>query len=69
MKTDENVDKARPLLENQHCLSIRMTAEELNMDEETVTQITTINFNIIKVWAKTVSSKLNKGQKFKLNLC
>jgi PP-loop superfamily ATP-utilizing enzyme len=69
MKTDENVDKARPLIQNNHCLSIRMAAEELNMDKKTVTQITTRNFNIRKVWAMIMSKKLNEGQKLKINLC
>jgi hypothetical protein len=46
-----------------------MTAEELNMDKETVTKITTRNFNIRKVWAKIMSTKLNDGQKLKINLC
>jgi hypothetical protein len=34
MKTDENVEKVRTLLQNNHCLSIRMAAE-LSMDKET----------------------------------
>jgi hypothetical protein len=36
MKTDENVDKVRTLVRNDHCLSIRTVAEELNVDKETV---------------------------------
>jgi orotate phosphoribosyltransferase-like protein len=35
MKTDENVDKVRTLVRNDRRLSIRMIAEELNVDKET----------------------------------
>jgi hypothetical protein len=35
MKTDENVEKARTLVRADHCLGIRMIAEELNLDKET----------------------------------
>jgi hypothetical protein len=38
MKTDKNVDKVRTLVRNDRHLSIRMIAEELNMDKETVRQ-------------------------------
>jgi hypothetical protein len=68
--TDENADKVRTLLKNNHCLSIKTAAaEELNMDKEIVTQITTRNFNIRKVWDKMASKKLNEEQKLKINLC
>jgi len=40
MKTDENVEKARTLVRADHCLGIRMIAEELNLDKEMRT-----NFN------------------------
>jgi hypothetical protein len=69
MNTDENVDKARTLLKNYHCLSIRTAAEELNTDNEIVTQITNRNFNIRKIWAKMVSTKLNEEQKLKIKMC
>jgi hypothetical protein len=37
-----------------------MAAEELNMDKETVTQITTRNINSRKIWTKIMSTKLNE---------
>jgi orotate phosphoribosyltransferase-like protein len=48
MKTDENVDKVRTLVRNDRCLSIRMIAEELNVDKETVRQILTENLKMKK---------------------
>jgi hypothetical protein len=45
VKTDENVEKVRiRVRENRH-LGIRMIAEELNMDKETVRQILTTNLS------------------------
>jgi hypothetical protein len=48
MKTDENVDKVRTLVRNDHCLSIRMIAKELNVVKETVKQILTENLKMKK---------------------
>jgi orotate phosphoribosyltransferase-like protein len=48
MKTDENVDKVRTLVRNDRRLSIRMIAEELNVDKETVKQILTENLKMKK---------------------
>jgi hypothetical protein len=49
MKTDENVDKVRTLVRNDRRLSIRMIAEELNVDKETVRQILTEKLKMKKV--------------------
>jgi hypothetical protein len=46
VKTDENVGKVRTLVRNDRRLSIRMTAEELNVDKETVRQILTENLKM-----------------------
>jgi hypothetical protein len=46
MKTDENVEKVRTLCENRSSLGIIITAEELNMDKETMKQIVATNLNI-----------------------
>jgi hypothetical protein len=35
MKTDENVDKVRTLVRNDRRLSIRIIAEEFNVEKET----------------------------------
>jgi hypothetical protein len=48
MKTDENVEKVRTLVRNDRRLSIRMIAEELNVDKETVRQILTENLKMKK---------------------
>jgi Mn-dependent DtxR family transcriptional regulator len=48
MKTDENVDKVRTLVRNDSHLSIRMIAEELNVDKETVRQILTESLKMKK---------------------
>jgi orotate phosphoribosyltransferase-like protein len=58
MKTDENVEKIRTLIRTDHCLVIRMIAEELKMDRETVRQILTTNLNMKKVCAKMVPKNL-----------
>jgi DNA-directed RNA polymerase sigma subunit (sigma70/sigma32) len=54
MKLDENVGKVRTLVRNYRRLSIRMIAEELNVDKETVRQILTENLKMIKVCARMV---------------
>jgi hypothetical protein len=48
MKTDENVEKVRTLVRNDRRLSIRMIAEELNVDKVTVIQILTENLKMKK---------------------
>jgi hypothetical protein len=63
MKTDENVDKVRTLVRNDRRLSIRMTAEELNVDKETVRQILTENLKMKTVCAKMVPKNLREYQK------
>jgi hypothetical protein len=63
MKTDKNVDKERTLVRNDHRLSIRMTAEEFNVDKGTVRQILTENLKMKKVCAKMVPKNLSKDQK------
>jgi predicted transcriptional regulator len=63
MKTNENVDKVRTLVRNDRRLSIRMIAEELNVDEETVRQILTENLKMKKVCAKMVPENLSEDQK------
>jgi orotate phosphoribosyltransferase-like protein len=32
---DENIDKVRNLVQNDHCVSVGMIAEELNLNRET----------------------------------
>jgi hypothetical protein len=63
MKTDKNVDKVRTLVRNDRRLSIRMIAEELNVDKETARQIFTQNLKMKKVCANMVPKNLNEDQK------
>jgi hypothetical protein len=63
MKTDENVDKVRTLVRNDRHLSIRMIAEEMNADKETVIQILTENLKMKKVCSKMVPKNLSKDEK------
>jgi hypothetical protein len=62
MKTDENVDKVRTMVRNNHRLSIRMIAEELNVDKGTVRQILKENLKMKKVCAKMVPKNLSEDQ-------
>jgi hypothetical protein len=41
MKTDENFGTERTLMRTDRCLGIKMMAEELSMDKETVRQLKT----------------------------
>jgi hypothetical protein len=66
MKTDENVDKVRTLVRNDRRLSIRMIAEEWNVDKETVRQILTENLKMKKVCAKMVPKNFSKDQKLNM---
>jgi hypothetical protein len=63
MKTDKNVDKVRTLVRNDRRLSIRMTAEELNVDKGTVRQILIENLKMKKVCAKMVPKNSSEDQK------
>jgi predicted transcriptional regulator len=63
METDENVDRVRTLVRNDCRLSIRMIAEGLNVDKETVRQILTENLKMKNVCAKMVPKNLSKDQK------
>jgi predicted transcriptional regulator len=63
METDENVDNVRTLVRNDHRLSIRMIAKELNVDKETVRQILTENLKMKKACAKMVLKNFREDQK------
>jgi hypothetical protein len=51
LKTDENVE-VRTVMRTDRHLRIRMTAEEVNLDKETVRKLLTTNLNMKKVCAK-----------------
>jgi hypothetical protein len=63
MKTDENGNKMRTLVRNNCRLSIRMIAEELNVDKEVVRKILTENLKMKKVCAKMVPKNFSEDQK------
>jgi hypothetical protein len=48
-KTDANVDKVRTLVRSEQRLGVRLIAEELNMNKETVRQIITEDFGMRKI--------------------
>jgi hypothetical protein len=53
-ETDENVEKVRKLVHSDRQLSVRMMAEEPNLDRETVRKILTEDLEMRKVSAKMV---------------
>jgi hypothetical protein len=53
-QTDENVKKVWKLVHSNRRLSVRMTAEELNLDREIVRKILTEDLGMRKVSAKMV---------------
>jgi hypothetical protein len=69
-RTDENVEKVRKLVCSEKQLSVRMIAEELNLDRETVRNILTEGLGMRKVSAKMVSQILSDDQKHqRLDIC
>jgi hypothetical protein len=67
---DENVEKVQKLVRSDRRLSVRMMAEELNLDRETVRQILTEDLGTRKVSAKMVPRILSDDQKQqRLDVC
>jgi len=62
-RTDENVDRIRTLLRSDRRLGVRVIAEELNMNRETVRQIIKEDVGMRKISAKMVPRILTHGQK------
>ncbi|KAM6159067.1 protein GVQW3 [Rhynchocyon petersi] len=60
-RTDENIQKVKDLVCSNRQLTVRMMAEELNLDKETVRLILIENLNMRKVSAKGLSGVL-KGE-------
>ncbi|XP_044927261.1 protein GVQW3 isoform X2 [Mustela putorius furo] len=66
-RTDENIQKVKDLVCSNRRLTVRMMAEELNLDKETVRLILKENLNMRKISAKVVSGILKdepKPQRF-----
>ncbi|XP_066894573.1 protein GVQW3 isoform X2 [Kogia breviceps] len=57
-RTDENIQKVKDLVCSNRQLTVRMMAEELNLDKETVRLILKENLNMRKVSAKVISGIL-----------
>ncbi|XP_030873361.1 protein GVQW3 [Leptonychotes weddellii] len=62
-RTDENIQKVKDLVCSNRRLTVRMMAEELNLDKETVRLILKENLNMRKVSAKVVSGILKDEPK------
>ncbi|KAB0370639.1 hypothetical protein FD755_017048 [Muntiacus reevesi] len=69
-RTDENIKKVKDLVCSNRQLTVRMMAEELNLDKETVRLILKENLNMRKVSAKVISGILKDEPKpRKLHFC
>ena len=62
-KTDENVDRLRTLVRSDRRLGVRVMAEELNMNRETVRQIVKEDLGMRKMSVKMVPRILTHDQK------
>ncbi|XP_024304049.1 protein GVQW3 isoform X1 [Homo sapiens] len=60
-RTDDNIQKVKDLVCSNRQLTVRMMAEELNLDKETVRLILKENLNMRKISAKVISGVL-KGE-------
>ena len=61
--TDTNIEKIRQLVCSDGCLTIRVIANEVGMDKETVRTILVDTLNMRKVCAKMVPRLLTEEQK------
>ena len=69
-KTDENIDRVRQLVRSDRRLTVRMIAEELSMNRETVRTILVQELGMRKVCAKMVPKLLTDDQKeHRVNVC
>jgi hypothetical protein len=66
-RTDANVDRVRTLVHSDRILGVRLI-EELNMNRETVQQITPDDLGIRKIFAKMVPRILTDDQKRRLHI-
>ncbi|XP_004683275.2 PREDICTED: putative uncharacterized protein FLJ37770 [Condylura cristata] len=62
-RTDENIQKVKDLVCSNRQLTVRMMAEELNLDKETVRLILKENLKMRKVSAKVLSGVLRADPK------
>ena len=62
-RTEENIAKVRQIVRENHRLTIRSIAQQVNIDRETVRKILTEDLDVRKVCAKMVPNELTKEQK------
>ena len=62
-RTEENIAKVRQILHENHRLTVRSIAEQVNIDKETVRKILTEDLDMRKVCAKMVPKELTEEQK------
>ena len=62
-RTEENIAKVCQIMRENHQLTVRSIAEQVNIDRETVRKIFTENLDMRKVCAKMVPKELTEEQK------
>jgi len=62
-RTEENIAKVRQIVRENRRLIVRSTAEQVNIDRETVRKILTEDLDMRKVCAKMVPKELTEEQK------
>jgi len=62
-RTEENTAKVRQIVHENHWLTVRNIAEQVNVDRETVRKILTEDLDMRKVCAKMVPKELTEEQK------
>jgi len=63
--TEENITEFRQIVGENHCLTVRIIAQQVNVDRETVRKILTEDLDTRKVCAKMVPKELTEEQKQK----
>ena len=61
--TEENIAKVRPIMRENRRLTVRSTAEQVNMDRETVRKFLTEDLDMRKVCENMVPKELTEEQK------
>ena len=62
-RSEENIAKIRQIVRENHWLTVRSTAEQVNIDRETIRKILTEDLDMRKVCAKMVPKELTEEQK------
>ena len=62
-RTEENIAKIRQIVLENHRLTVRSIAEQVNIDRKTVRKILTEDLDMMKVCAKMVPKDLTEEQK------